>query len=115
MQPNHQHAGIAHFDIAGPNSDSLQKFYGEIFGWSIDSKGPGYSLVGTPDGGPNGAIMEAETPSLVIGITVEDIEAALSKVEASGGSIIMPATDNGWVKKAQISDVAGNRLTLIQI
>jgi len=26
----------------------------------------------------------------------------------------MPATDNGWVTKAQVSDPAGNLVTLIQ-
>jgi predicted enzyme related to lactoylglutathione lyase len=33
---------------------------------------------------------------------------------AEGGKVLLPKTDNGWVKKAQIADPAGNALTLIQ-
>jgi predicted enzyme related to lactoylglutathione lyase len=27
---------------------------------------------------------------------------------------VMPVTDNGWVRKAQVADPAGNIITLIQ-
>jgi hypothetical protein len=33
---------------------------------------------------------------------------------AEGGDVVMPVTDNGWVRKAQVRDPAGNILTLIQ-
>ena len=33
---------------------------------------------------------------------------------AEGGRVVLPKVDNGWVKKAQIADPAGNVLTLIQ-
>ena len=39
---------------------------------------------------------------------------ALELAEAKGGSVAMPVVDNGWVKKAQVRDPAGNLLTLIQ-
>jgi predicted enzyme related to lactoylglutathione lyase len=38
----------------------------------------------------------------------------LAQVDALGGAITMPATDNGWVRKGQVRDPAGNILTLIQ-
>jgi predicted enzyme related to lactoylglutathione lyase len=106
--------GVAHFDIAGPDPERLEQFYREVFGWEITSQGPGYSLVRTPEGSANGAVTEAESASLIIGIVVSDLDRALANASASGGTITMEATDNGWVTKAQIADPAGNRVTLIQ-
>ncbi len=113
-QGSHVINSVGHFDIVGPDLDSLQRFYGRVMGWEIDAQGPGYALVRTPAGSPNGAIADAETPSITIGVIVADVEAALGMAVQAGGSVVMPATDNGWVVKAQIADPAGNHLTLIQ-
>lgn len=45
---------------------------------------------------------------------VPDLDAALARIGSVGGGVVMPATDNGWVRKAQVRDPAGNVLTLIQ-
>jgi len=106
--------GIGHFDVSGRNLSQLSGFYQNVFGWKAESKGPGYALVQTPDGSINGALIEAEEAALTIGITVPNLDDALSAAVVSGGSIVMPKTDNGWVTKGQIKDPAGNLLTLIQ-
>lgn len=108
-------AGISHFDIAGPEAGVLGVFYKNVFGWKLDEKGPGYTLIETPGGGPNGAIVESEISTVTLGITVADLERTLKEVISSGGEIVMPITDNGWVKKAQFRDIAGNILTLIEL
>jgi predicted enzyme related to lactoylglutathione lyase len=105
---------IVHFDIAGPDDQALRDFYTGLFGWELNRPGPGYTLVSTPDGSPNGAILEDDTAALTVGITVNDLDKALSEATARGGSVLMPPTDNGWVTKAQIADPAGNRITLIK-
>jgi predicted enzyme related to lactoylglutathione lyase len=105
---------IVHFDVSGPDEGPLRDFYSGLFGWELNSPGPGYTLLGTPDGSPGGAIVEAESASLVVGIAVADLDAALAAAEQRGGLVVMPATDNGWVTKAQVSDPAGNVVTLIQ-
>lgn len=107
-------SAVVHFDVAGPDEHALHRFYAGVFGWQVDVKGPGYALISTPDGGPDGAVIEAEEPSLTIGITVADLESAITAATTAGGRVVMPATDNGWVVKAQVEDPAGNRLTLIQ-
>ena len=110
----HVHNGFGHFDIAGPDLEPLQHFYSTLFGWDVTPRGPGYAMVATPEGGPNGAIVETPSPSLVFGVVVPDLDGALTTAAAQGGRVVLPATDNGWVKKAQIADPAGNVLTLIQ-
>ena len=105
---------IVHIDIAGPDEAAQQRFYADLLGWSVDPKGPGYALLTTPAGSPNGALIEAETASVTVGVAVPDLDAALARVNALGGVVTMPSTDNGWVVKAQVTDPAGNVLTLIQ-
>jgi predicted enzyme related to lactoylglutathione lyase len=104
---------IAHFDVFGPETERLQAFYAGVFGWDVDPRGPGYALVKTPGDAPDGAIVEAERGGLTVGIVVADIDAAVAAAVERGGAVVMPPTDNGWVVKAQISDPAGNRLSLI--
>jgi predicted enzyme related to lactoylglutathione lyase len=105
---------IGHFDVSGPDAATLQVFYERVFGWVVVPKGPGYALVETPEGSPNGAILEAETTALTIGVVVADLDAALGAATLHGGEVCMPITDNGWVKKAMLRDPAGNTVTVIQ-
>jgi predicted enzyme related to lactoylglutathione lyase len=109
----HRSNGVAHFDIAGPDLGALGNFYRSVLGWEPLPQGPGYTLLRTPDGGPDGALNEADTPAVTIGVAVDDLDQAVATASASGGSVEMPPTDNGWVVKAQVRDPAGNLLTLI--
>jgi predicted enzyme related to lactoylglutathione lyase len=106
--------GIAHFDVLGPNPKELHAFYTAMFGWEIDVRGPGYALVRTPNGAPDGAVVEAEHAGMMIGVVVPDLDAAIANAQAAGGTVVMPPTDNGWVVKAQVADPAGNRVSLIR-
>lgn len=103
---------IIHFDITGPDEGALHAFYSVVLGWSVDVRGAGYALVDT--GRLRGAISEESVPSVSIGVGVADLEAAVERVVAHGGAVVMPPTDNGWVTKATVLDPAGNLLTLIQ-
>jgi predicted enzyme related to lactoylglutathione lyase len=105
---------VVHIDITGPDEPVQHRFYAELFGWTVEPRGPGYALVRTGDDGPNGALIEAETASVTIGIAVSDLDDSVQRAVALGGTVVMPSTDNGWVVKAQISDPAGNVVTLIQ-
>ncbi|MEO1060477.1 MAG: VOC family protein [Actinomycetota bacterium] len=105
---------IVHVDITGPQEAPLHEFYAELLGWEVRPMGPGYALVSTPDGSPDGALVEGEQAGVTIGVAVPDLAAAVANAERIGGSVVMPPTDNGWVHKAQVTDPAGNVLTLIE-
>ena len=104
---------IVHFDISAPNEESLHRFYSELFGWAVHRQGPGYALVETP-GGLRGSIVDAEASQVTLGVGVDDLDDALARAAELGGTVVMPATDNGWVVKGQVQDPDGNVLTLIQ-
>jgi len=110
----HTANGIGHFDVAGPDIGPLKAFYTALFGWKIKERGPGYAMIETPEGGPNGALVETPEHSLVMGVVVPDLDRALSLAAEKGGAVALPKGDNGWVKKAQVRDPAGNLVTLIQ-
>ena len=100
--------------FAGLISVPCSVFYAGVFGWQIAPKGPGYALVATAAGSPDGALVEAETASVTMGIIVADLDAVLEHAVSHGGLVAMPVVDNGWVKKATLADPAGNHLTVIQ-
>jgi predicted enzyme related to lactoylglutathione lyase len=104
---------IVHFDVAGPDETALHRFYAGVLDWTVDPQGPGYALVRTPAGGPDGALVEGEDPGLTLGVGVDDLESAVARVAEHGGEVLMPPTDNGWVTKALVTDPAGNRIALI--
>lgn len=108
----HQPNALVHFDVAGPEELPLRRFYADLLGWQVEGKGPGYALVGTP-GGPGGAIVEEEQASLTLGVAVDDLDGAVAQVVELGGTVLSPPVDNGWVRKALVTDPAGNRLALI--
>lgn len=104
---------IVHFEFAGPDEHALHHFYGTLFSWAVNAMGPGYALVETPDGSPNGALRESEAAEVIIGVEVSDLDTMLARCAELGGSVVMPPADNGYVNKAQIADPAGNIITLI--
>ncbi len=105
---------VVHFEFAGPDESALHGFYGDLLGWAVKPMGPGYALIETPEGSPNGAVRESETAEVTIGVEVTDLDAAVARGVELGGSIVMPPTDNGYVNKAQLADPAGNVVTLIE-
>ena len=108
----HQPNAIGHFDIAGPDIERLGRFYSAVLGWTVNPRGPGYAQVSTAAG--DGALVEAQEPSFIVGVVVPDLDVALANAVQAGGQVSMPRTDNGWVSKGQIADPAGNLVTLIQ-
>lgn len=110
----YENGALAHFDIFGPDEAGLHAFYGQVLGWQVDPKGPGYALVTPPAGEARGSIAERDTPGVVLGVVVEDLPATLDRVRELGGMVTMEPVDNGWVTKATVTDPAGNELSLIQ-
>ncbi|MEM7358662.1 MAG: VOC family protein [Pseudomonadota bacterium] len=111
-------APIVFFDIAGTNSDVLQKFYRDLFDWDIDERGnfiTGVTSPNPPDASLMGAIRK-DPGEKVIYIGVEDIDAKAAEIVAHGGSIDQPRFEvPGVVVLALFHDPAGNRLGLVEM
>ena len=101
-------APIVFFDVAGPDAAKLKSFYAGNFGWGIDAA----NGITTP--GLKGTLRQDPAETIVY-VGVPDVDAALKKIVASGGSVVMPRTVvPNVVTFALFKDPAGNRMGLVE-
>jgi uncharacterized protein len=88
---------ITHFELASSDLEKTAAFYRAVFGWKVEKwDGPvDYWLVDTNKGdqpGINGGLMETggQFRGTINTIEVDDIDAAIEKVLAHGGEIVLP-------------------------
>jgi uncharacterized protein len=117
---------VVHFELPADNLERAQDFYREAFGWGVTPIPElGYALVGTvktdengrptEPGGINGGILERRVPFTgpMITVGVDDIDAALAKVESLGGKTVqgrLPVGEMGFA--AYFTDSEGNTVGL---
>ena len=102
------------FEVLGADADRTQRFYCELFGWTVDESGfPGYRLVDTHAGddavgGGLGGGGESGTWATVYA-SVPDVEAALARAEALGGRRVYgPNRVDDHMQTGLFRDPAGN-------
>lgn len=120
---------VVHFEIPADDSSRAGSFYSEAFGWNImPVPNMDYTMVGTTPSSETGAPTEPGAinggmytrneqfpQSPVITVDVEDIDAALAKIESLGGTTVapkVPVGDMGF--SAYFKDTEGNVLGLWQ-
>ncbi len=119
---------VVHFEIPYDDGDRARKFYAEAFGWDIQEiPDMHYAIVRTgptdDDGFPSeggyigGGMLKRESPTdrPVITIDVDDIDAAVAKVESLGGMVVLGRQNVGEMGyAAYFKDVEGNLMGLFQ-
>ena len=108
--------GIAWFEIGTDDPAGAEKFYGDIFGWTIGAvDDDGYRMVAAGDG-PGlhaGGVLDTagELPGYaVFGVLVADVDETCRRVQAAGGSIRRPPQETaGGITFAHLLDPAGNQ------
>lgn len=86
---------IIHVEVTGKDGPSLQRFYGDVFGWKLDTNNPGgYGLLrqGELTAGI-GPAQDGGDGHVTFYIHSDDPQATLQKVEAAGGRVVMPLTE----------------------
>lgn len=112
---------VAYFEITSDDAPRAQKFYGELFDWTVaaDPTLDGYGLVDT--GAGDGAVPGGIGPSMAPGDTgvkiyvrVDDLDSYLARAEALGGTRLLPPTDlpGGYGRIAVLADPDGNPVGL---
>jgi len=90
-------AKVVHVEVVGPNGGVLQRFYSELFGWSLDTNNPGgYGMartVGSDVGAGIGAAQDGGAGHVTFYVHVDDPGATLRRAEELGGKIVMPLTE----------------------
>ncbi|NML05470.1 VOC family protein [Sphingomonas sp. G-3-2-10] len=94
-------------DVAG-----VRDFYAGAFGWDFTDFGPEYSATtsGDTDLGLNGDQEQATAGILPIIEVTEDLEGALEKVVAAGGTITLPIFPYPGGRRFHFKDPHGHEL-----
>ncbi|MFZ1023274.1 MAG: VOC family protein [Thermoplasmata archaeon] len=121
---------VGHFEIPADNTERARKFYSTTFGWKMTQvPGMDYTMVNT------GAVNEQGIPKEpgyisggigkrggplehpVVTIIVEDLNAAIKKVEKSGGKIVQARQEipGNMGSTAYFRDPEGNVVGLYQL
>jgi hypothetical protein len=116
---------VVHFEIIHPEAQAVQRFFADVFDWAINTANPmNYGMVdtGAKDYGIQGGI-GAPGPfgsgHITFYVEVDDVDKALAKAVAAGGTVAMPKTNIGGPPGqetilAQFTDPFGNRFGLSQ-
>ncbi len=110
---------VVHFEIGGSDVQPLTSFYGQLFGWGLESiPGGGYVLIDTRGGsGVNGGIGKSQTgePWSTFYVEADDPQAVLDQAESLGATTVMPVTDfGGMVTIAMFNDPDGLLVGLVK-
>lgn len=111
---------VIHLEIVGRDAAALQKFYGTVFDWNLDTSNPGgYGMTAPDETGivvGVGASHDGGAGHVTGYVTVTDIDATLARATANGGTVIMPkfSPAPGSVL-ALLADPEGHILGLTQV
>jgi predicted enzyme related to lactoylglutathione lyase len=86
---------IIHVEVVGKDGASLQDFYGQLFGWPLDTNNPGgYGMhrQGELTAGIGGT-QDGTAGHVTFYVHSDDPKGLLAKVEQLGGKVIMPLTE----------------------
>ncbi|MET4093848.1 VOC family protein [Arthrobacter sp. UYCu712] len=120
--------GVIHFEIPAEDEGRAREFYTSAFGWEVGAVPEmSYAMIkttptdatGVPSvpGSINGGMFrrEGELTSPIVTVDVDDIDAALAKINSVGGSTVLPREQvgtMGWA--AYFKDTEGNIVGLWQ-
>jgi hypothetical protein len=118
---------VVHFEIPYENGDQARAFYQKAFGWALMpmpemsytmvSTGPSGDQGPTEPGYIGGGLMQRSDPfqGPVLVVDVDEIDAALAKIESLGGKTVRPRMEVGDMGfAAYFTDPEGNLMGLWQ-
>ena len=107
------------YELMTADPDASKAFYDNVIGWTIEARPSGpmdYRMIDSGNGGQVGGVMRlteemiagGAKPTWLFYIGVDDVDASIAKIEAAGGSVLMPAWDiPGIGRLAMVADPQG--------
>jgi len=116
--PNHASGKICYLEIPANDVAESAAFYEAVFGWRTRTRGDGEIAFDDTVGEVSGTWVtgrEPQRPGITVHIMVEDIDAAVARVEEHGGEVVVPITALGEKEAyATFRDPAENILGIYQ-
>ncbi|HXU70741.1 MAG TPA: hypothetical protein VN947_15495 [Polyangia bacterium] len=109
---------VVHWEVQAKDPARQQSFFGNLFGWKIDTNNPmNYGMFAGAGkdsiGGGIGPAMD-ETSRVTVYVQVADIDATLAKAQSLGAETLMPRTPYGPVIMALFRDLERNVIGLVE-
>lgn len=101
---------IDYIELPGADLGTTKAFYATAFGWGFTDYGPTYAAFDGAgiDGGLDAAPTATTVPLVIL--KADDLEDALARVEAAGGTVTAPIFDFPGGRRFHFRDPAGNVL-----
>ncbi len=110
------------FELTTKDLDKAEKFYRDVFGWSVKKGGDYREITAAGAKAPQGGMMELAPhhgpvpPHWKIYFTVEDCDGDTQRVKTLGGKVLVPPMDIPDVGRfSVVSDPAGATFALFQL
>ena len=114
------HGDFIWYELMTSDAAEAGRFYSAVIpGWTLGERMPGeidYRAIGRSDGGNAGGVLQLDDsmrsngarPGWLGYIGVDDVDAAVERIESAGGGVLMPAWDVPAVGRiAMVSDPQG--------
>ncbi len=111
---------VVWFEVIGTDGAKLQRYYGDLFDWKINTDNPmKYGMIDAKGGkgipGGIGGTFEGSRPGVTFYVECPDIEQSLVKAKKLGGTVVMPAKKMpGGPTLALFQDPEGHLIGLVQ-
>jgi uncharacterized protein len=86
---------VTWFEVTGRDGAKLQRFYGELFDWKLDTNNPmNYAVIDTGGGigGGVGGTQDGSAGNVTFYVETDDVAAHLKRAESAGGTIVLEET-----------------------
>jgi predicted enzyme related to lactoylglutathione lyase len=118
MPPTSKNGMICYLEIPTTDIPKSVRFYEKVFGWQTRKRGDGATAFDDSIGEVSGSWVTGRKPSgnpgLLLYIMVDDVNATIATINASGGRIVQPVGGDAPEITARFADPDGNVLGLYQ-
>jgi predicted enzyme related to lactoylglutathione lyase len=110
---------VIHVEIVGPDGAALQRFYGALFDWKINTDNPGgYGMTDPSETGVVigiGSTQDGSAGHVTGYVRVASVDAALAKATELGGRVVMPKfSPDGTAQLGLMADPQGHVIGLTE-
>jgi len=108
---------VVHFEIGCTDRARTGKFFGELFGWHIQTNGPASTIdTASQQGIPGHITSLGHEPQhyTIFYVEVDDVQDCLDKAASLGGKTLVPPVKIPTGTFAWFSDLDGNTIGLLK-
>ena len=108
---------ICYIEMPATDPQRSAAFYSRVFGWTVRLRGDGSTAFDDTTGQVSGAFVTgrpSQIPGFMVYIMVDDAEATIQKLQATGAEIVQPIGADPGEITARFRDPAGNVVGIYQ-